>query len=119
MKQMSVFILSVLFSGMASGQTNIKLDEISEHTGDSVTVCGLVADLRYFENAKNQPTLLNIGAAFPDNKLTAVIWGDVRKEFKQPVDDFKGKQVCITGKITIFKDKPQIVIEKLEQIVIQ
>ena len=119
MKHLYLFIVTLLFAGAALSQTNIKLDEVSEHTGDSVTVCGLVADLRYFENAKNQPTLLNIGAAFPDNKLTAVIWGDVRKEFKQPVDEFKGKQVCITGIITIYKEKLQIIIDKPDQIIIQ
>ena len=111
------FILSALIIfGTANAQTTIKLEEAGQHIGDSVTVCGLVADMRYFENSKNQPTFLNIGESFPNQKLTVVIWGSVKAGFKEPVEILKGKQICITGRIILFKERPEIVIENPEQI---
>ena len=116
MKHINFLLFALLFTGIAYGQTSIKLEDVSQHTGDSVTVCGLVADMRYFENSKNQPTFLNIGESFPNQKLTVVIWGSVKAGFKEPVENLKGKQICITGRIILFKERPEIVIENPEQI---
>ena len=116
MKHIYFLLFVLLFTGIAYGQTSIKLEDVSQHTGDSVTVCGLVADMRYFENSKNQPTFLNIGDTYPNQKLTIVIWGSVKAGFKEPVEILKGKQICITWRIILFKERPEIVIENPEQI---
>ena len=69
------------------------------------------------ENAKGQPTLINLGAAYPNQLLTVVIWEDLRKQFdKTPEELFKDKEICITGKIELYRDKPQIVIRSKEQV---
>ena len=116
----TVFTLVTFFFAAASfAQTGIKLDEVSKHIGDSVTVCGMVSDLRYFENSNKQPTFLNIGDKYPNQQLTIVIWGETRKLFTAKVEDMKGKEICITGRIILFKEKPEIVIDRPEQIVIQ
>jgi hypothetical protein len=45
---------------------------------------------------------------------------DLRKQFdKAPEELFKDKEVCITGRIELYRDKPQIVIRSKEQIQIQ
>ena len=36
-----------------------------------------------------------------------------------PEEFYKGKEVCITGKIELYKDKPQIVVTSKSQIVEQ
>lgn len=88
--------------------------------GDSVKVCGKVYGIKYLEQAKNSPTLINIGGAYPNQLLTVVIWGDVRKEFeKTPEELFTDKNVCVVGKIEIFKGKEQVVIGKKDQISVQ
>jgi len=110
-------ILSTLPCLLTCSQTQIKLDEVKDHIGDSVTVCGKVYSARFVSDATNQPTFLNLGAAYPNQLLTVVIWGDVRKQFKvYPEDTFIQKEVCITGKIELYKDKPQIVIKQNTQI---
>ncbi len=103
----------------AISQSVIKLDDVSKHIGDSVTVCGKVADLRYFENSKNQPTFLNIGAKFPNQQITVVIWGESRKLFTTKVEDLRDKEICITGRIILYKEKPEIIIYRPDQIVLQ
>ena len=115
-----VFTLFSLFCiASVKAQTTIKLEEVSKHIGDSVTVCGKVADMRYFENSKNKPTLLNIGAKHPDELLTLIIWENARALFTGKVEDLMDKNICITGRIILYKEKPEIVIERPEQIVVQ
>lgn len=114
---MSLFIFLNFIT--AHAQTKINLEDIKQHIGDSVTVCGKVADLRYFESSKNQPTFLNIGAKYPNHQLTLVIWGEARKLFTGKVEDLLNTNICITGRLILYKEKPEIIIEKPEQIIIQ
>ena len=117
MNRIYLTMLSFLIAGIINGQSVIKLDSIKQHIGDSVTVCGKVYGGLYLENAKNSPTLLNIGANYPNQLLTVVIWGDVRKDFTvKPEEDFANKEICITGKVELFKEKAQIVIRNPTQI---
>ncbi len=119
MKRIYFTFFVMMITGMANAQTAIKLEDVGKHIDDSVTVCGIVDDIRYFENSKNQPTFLNIGGKHPNQLLTLVIWGDVRKQFTGNIDDLKTKQICITGRIILYKEKPEIVIGVPEQIVVQ
>ena len=94
-------------------QINIKLEDVGKHVGDTVKVCGKVYGVRYLETTKNQPTFLNVGASFPKQVLTVVIWSDVRKQFeKAPELLFADKEVCITGKVEVYKGKVQIVVRE-------
>ncbi|TWI77929.1 hypothetical protein IQ13_4170 [Lacibacter cauensis] len=108
----------LFFSFVTSyAQTNIPLEEAVKHVADSVTVCGKVSGARFLETAKNTPTFLNLGPAFPNNALTIVIWSDVRKQFETaPEVLFKDKEVCVTGRIELYKDKPQIVLRRREDL---
>ena len=118
MKYISLFIILGV-SIMVSAQKPINLDEVSKHIGDSVKVCGHVYDTYYAVRTENTPTFINIGAKYPDQKLTVVIWGEVRKKFEgNPEEVFKNKEVCVIGKLETYKDKPQIVIQKTDQITI-
>jgi hypothetical protein len=110
-----------LFIGIFSfSQTEIKLEDVSKHLGDSVKVCGLVAGIRYMEQANNKPTLINLGAAYPNQLLTVVIWDDVRKQFeKVPEELFQNKTICVIGKIELFRERPQIVVKDAVQIEIK
>ena len=112
-------VITMFIAALANGQTIIKLSEVSLHIGDSVTVCGNVAGMRYFENSKGQPTLLNIGAKYPDNQLTVYISGDVRSKFTGKLEELQDKQICITGRIILYKEKPEIIIEKPGQITVE
>lgn len=119
MKKISSMLFSIFIAATLSAQTNIKLEDVNKHVGDSVTVCGKVFGMRFFENSKNKPTLLNIGAKYPDQLLTAVIWENARALFTTKPEDLQDKELCITGRISVYKEKLQVVIERPEQIVVQ
>ena len=116
MKNSITSILCLLtFSSFA--QTEIKLDDVRNHVGDSVTIMAKIYGGKYLERSENTPTFLDVGGKYPDAKLTLVIFGDVRKEFKNsPETYYKGKDEWITGRIQLFKNKPEIVIYSTGQI---
>lgn len=74
----------------------------------------------YFEDGKGAPTLLNAGAKYPDAPLTVVIFGESRPAFSnKPEEFYVDKNVCITGRITMYKGKPQMVISKQADIIVK
>jgi len=108
-----------MLSSVSLAQQKIELKDISRHIGDSVVVCGKVFGGKYMESSVNQPTFLNVGAAYPQQPLTLVIWGAARKAFSySPEKKFDHKNVCIMGKVELFKGKPQIVIREEKQLMV-
>ncbi len=117
--QKLVFLIAFIVAchSFSYAQQVIKPEEALQYMGDSVTVCGKIFGGKFLESAKNQPTFLNMGATFPDQLLTIVIWGDTRKLFSYtPEEKLKNKIVCITGRIGQFNSKPQIVIYNVTQL---
>ena len=114
------YLLLLLLAGFAAtcfAQQEIKLEEVRNHVGDSVKLMVKIYGGKYFETANNAPTLLDVGAHYPNARLTLVIWGDVRRQFSNAPETFyAGKNEWITGKIELYKNKPQIVIHDTNQI---
>ena len=109
--------LALGISLSSRSQATIKPEEAINHVGDSVKVCGKIYGGIYLENAKGQPTLLNMGGTYPNAPLTVVIWPDLRTKLNyKPEEKLKDKEVCVTGKVTLYKEKAQIVITNSEQI---
>lgn len=95
----------------------VDIADISFFTGDTVTVSGRVFSAKYLEGSATSPTLLNMGAAYPDQLLTVVIEGKDRANFmQQPESFFTGKEISVTGKVALYKGKPQIVVQRKDQI---
>ena len=99
------------YAASSQKQVEINLMEVSNHVGDSVKVCGVVASARHVTTVDNTPTFLNLGNAYPNQLLTVVIWDDVRKQFTyKPEEYLLNKQVCVLGRVELYKGKAQIVI---------
>ena len=112
-----LIILFIGFTVKSFAQQEIKLEEVRNHIGDSVKLMAKIYGGKYFETANNTPTLLDVGAHYPDAPLTLVIWGDIRSQFKNAPETFyTGKEEWITGKIELYKNKPQIVIHNANQV---
>ena len=119
-KVFTLIAASIAVALSTKAQTKINIDDASKHIGEVVTICDKVYSGRFLDNAKTQPTLLNMGAAFPNHKLTVLINIDHRKNFPgKPEDTYAGKNVCITGKLIDYKGKPEMILTKPEDIQIQ
>jgi len=117
MKLLLLSICVLLLSVSNLNAQSIKPEEAAKHVGESVTVCGKVFGGKYFDRAAKKVTLLNMGAAYPDQPITIVFYDEIRSKLSyKPEEKWKDKTICVTGKIELFKEKPQIVVEKEEQV---
>lgn len=120
MKRFIILVVALYITGKAGAQQTIPMTALNAHVGDSVTVCTKIYGGIYLERSKGTPTLLNAGDNYPNNPLTVLIWPDVRQQFKDSPEVFyKDKEVCITGKIILYKEKPEIIIYNPAQIVLK
>ena len=67
-------------------------------------------------NAKSQPTLLDLGKSYPHAVFSAVIYGDNRSKFGSPETALRGKRICVTGQISDYRGKPEIVLTDPSQL---
>ncbi len=114
-------LLSITFSFffLSAFSQTITSEQVKDNVGKTVTVLGKVADGRYLASSAKQPTLLNIDKAFPDQVFTVVIYGENRKAFGyKPEEVLMGKNIYVTGKVTMYNGKPQVEVAKPEQIVV-
>lgn len=84
MKYNALLFFALFYLRPADAQQQISLTEVAQHVGDSVTVCGKVYGTYYAGTAEGAPTFLNIGARYPDQPLTVIIWGSARALFATP-----------------------------------
>lgn len=120
MKTYILLFCTLIFTCELAAQDTIRIEDVSKHIGDSVTICSKIFGGIYMEKSKSQPTFLNMGAAYPNQLLTIVIWKDARKYFKKPPETaLLNREICITGKIIEYNGKPEIVFQKPEQMFIK
>ncbi|HEY6062159.1 MAG TPA: hypothetical protein VIV35_01045 [Chitinophagaceae bacterium] len=120
MKKGLVAIAVLFLLVTAQAQNPVTIDSLTQHIGDSVKVCTKIYGGIYLDRSNGTPTLLNAGGSYPNAPLTIVIGAEARKQFNNPPEVFhKDKEVCISGKIILYKDKPEIVLYNEKQIVLK
>ena len=109
-------IVIILLSHFIYAQKLVAIDSIYSHMNETIKVCDKVAGT--FVTKSDKPlTYLNLGADFPNAKLTIVIFQKDLVNFPlTPSDHYKGMNICITGELTIYKDRPQIIANRPDQI---
>jgi DNA/RNA endonuclease YhcR with UshA esterase domain len=96
-----------------SSRTNITISplEAGDYIGKSVNVKGYVADVHQTEKV----AYLNFVEKYPDNPFTAVIFANRFSEFGD-INKYLNKTVEVGGRVTTYKNKPQIILENKSQI---
>lgn len=115
-----VAILVSMTAGLAfsADQDFITPADSLKYIGQQKTICGKAASVTYAARSKGQPTFLNLDQPYPNQVFTVVIWGSDRRKFKDPPEVFyKGKRICVTGNIEIYRGKPEIIVRDPSQIV--
>lgn len=120
MKHTLSLLIMLIFACAVQSQAEIKIEDLSKHIGDSITVCTKIYGGIFLDRSKGTPTLLNAGGEYPNAPLTILIWADARKLFKEAPETFyKDKDVCIKGTVILYKDKPEIIVYEEKQIVLK
>jgi hypothetical protein len=94
---------------------DLRPEDAVSHIGETATVCGVVASAMFEANVQDQPTLLDFGEPSPHAIFTAV-YGDHRTKFGTPEILLRGKRICVTGQISNYGGKPEIVLTDPSQL---
>jgi endonuclease YncB( thermonuclease family) len=98
-------------------ESAIAAAEAAAHAGEHATVCGLVADSRWL--GPGRLTFLNLGRPYPDQDFTVVIRDGDRTAFPVPPERaYREREICVTGRIEIYRGAPQIVVRRPEAIAV-
>jgi hypothetical protein len=129
MKPMKTIVLAVCLAGLlplAVGQTKapkkITAAEAKDHVGETVVVCGTAVDThvtRYAIGDRGKPVEVDLDQPQPNQIFYFVTFSaDLKKP--QLVDDmYKGKQVCVTGEVSMSKVVPFIMVTDTATVKIQ
>ena len=92
-----------------------------QNVGKLRTVCGRVQSTYINSNTASQRIYLNMGREYPNHTFTGLIWYSSSKENfdGRPDKKYKKKNICISGVISTFNEKPQIQIDFENQIEIR
>lgn len=83
--------------------------------GRQATIAIQKVEASYQPSTRGQPTFLN-DAPYPNHVFTALIWGENRAQFQPPPESWQGKGLCVTGPVTLFQQRPQIVVTSPSQL---
>lgn len=109
------FLFLFLFSSFSFAQKQITLEEIPENLDKKVKICDKIYGSHIIQS--NAMTLLNVGKPYPDNPLTLAIFQKDLKNFSYvPADFLPEKSFCVTGKLILYKDKPEIILKSEKDI---
>lgn len=118
MKKILLLFVSICSLQISFSQT-VPLDSVSKYKGKTITVCAKVTDT-YVSKTDEGTTFINFGKPYPKSSFTVVIFETDLSNFKYtPSVYLKDKNVCITGLVKIYKGKPEMIVNKEEQIKIQ
>ncbi|MEH3114858.1 hypothetical protein [Pedobacter terrae] len=116
MKRLSLLVLLIATAFYAKSQTMVLTKDVAQYIGKNVSICDSV----YGTKALDKLTLLNLGGAYPKELITIVINKEDERKFpSEPASMFMGNNICVTGVVSEFKGKKQIVVTDPKQIVVK
>ena len=87
--------------------------EAASHIGQEVVVEGVISDVGY--SARSDTTFLSMGGKYPNHTFTAVILKSAKPLFPE-ARSWEGKKVRIRGGVKEYRGRPEIVLERPEQV---
>ncbi|WP_293741357.1 hypothetical protein [uncultured Pedobacter sp.] len=116
MKKLSLLLSLTAVAFYSKSQTMILAKDVAQYVGKNVSICDSV----YSAKALDKLTLINLGGAYPKELITIVINKEDERKFpSEPSSMFIGNNVCVTGVVSDFKGKKQIVVTDPKQIVVK
>jgi DNA/RNA endonuclease YhcR with UshA esterase domain len=114
MKIKTVIALSVVIfaASIIAQSSNYTAVEAAKHVGETATITGTVDGVH--QSGKGN-TFLNMGGKYPNQAFTAFIPSSSAGQFSNP-QQYEGRTVSVSGKIALYKGKPEIIVNSPSQI---
>lgn len=109
-KLIPAVILFMTFAGTAAAQQSFSAADFNKNLGKNGTLCDTIYSLKIVSDTL---TLLNMGAAYPNQKYTVAIKGN---KINLDWTNLKGKPLCVTGVFILYKGRPEIEVAEPDRI---
>jgi hypothetical protein len=122
MHTMKVAIASTALGlwAFSAGAVTVTPADAMGQVGHTASVCGVVASAVYEANSPAHPTFVTLISPDQPNvnqALTAVIYGSDRAKFgATPEAALPGKRVCVTGFVSFFRQRPEMILSDPTQV---
>ncbi|MFZ1924196.1 MAG: hypothetical protein WB868_20225 [Xanthobacteraceae bacterium] len=104
--------LAIVAAAPARAETQmITPADAKAYVGQTVTVEGAVGNVA---TGNSGTVFIDIGGRYPDNSFAAVIFAADRSKFPD-VKTLGGKTVDITGAVSLYRGKPEIILKSADQ----
>lgn len=111
LKFLFAVVLTFAFA-VAAHTGEITPREASNHVGERATVVGVVSQV---SNSGKGTTFINFGGRYPNHIFYAVIFRKHGHKFPS-VYTYEGQTLAISGRIELYKGKPQIIVSSPDQV---
>jgi hypothetical protein len=107
-----VLFLVLVCSSVFCGEQEITASDAKLHVNQEATVCGSVVGVHYASRSKGEPTFINPDKPYPNQVFTILILGSDRPKFENPEQSYASKRVCVSGKKTVSRGVPEIIVRE-------
>jgi hypothetical protein len=108
-----LFAVAVMVSAIAQTTPVYTAGEAAKHVGEIATITDRVDGVH--QSSKGN-IFLNMGAKYPNQAFTAWIPSASAAQFSNP-QQYEGQTVSVSGKITLYHGKPEIIVTNVSQII--
>lgn len=116
-KILLITLFSCVVSAVYSQTDTLTTDKVANYIDKPVIVKGTVAGARRFESGERAPLLLiNLDENYPNSPLTVVLYKEVLEKATIDEKELTGKKIVASGKISVYRGRNQLVIEKLDDL---
>jgi DNA/RNA endonuclease YhcR with UshA esterase domain len=106
------FAAAIAASAIAQAPATYSATEAAKHVGETATVTDKVDGVH--QSGKGN-IFLNMGGKYPNQTFTAFIPSGGAAQFTN-AQQYDGKTVSVSGKIQLYKGKPEIIVNSPSQI---
>lgn len=115
---MKNLLFFLFLSTLCFSQEKVSLKDIAQYEGKTVTICEKVQSTFVSKNGKT--TMLNFGKPYPNQTFVIAIFEKDLINFSyKPHEFLKGKKICVTGKVIMYKGMPEFIVKDEKDILIE
>ena len=112
MKRKTLLTVFAVLCAACAQTSNYTAVEAAKHVGETATITGRVDGVQHWGKGN---IFLNMGGKYPNQAFTAFIPSASAAQFSNP-QQYEGRTVAVSGKITLYKGKPEIIVNSPSQI---
>jgi DNA/RNA endonuclease YhcR with UshA esterase domain len=109
---LTLFVVACAASVIAQVLPTYTAQEASKHVGETAVITGEVEDVH---QSGKENVILTMAGKYPNQVFTVFIPATTAVKFPHP-EQYKGKTIVVSGKISLYHGKPEIIVMSPNQL---